>query len=164
MPRAPLVSIVEDNNLLRASLRRLMRSLGFTVETFPSAAGLLASPRLMETDCLIADVNMPAMTGIELYRNLVKAGHAIPTILITAYPNELDRTAALNEGIVCYLQKPLDQQDLIRCLDAAMSTGERPCPISELPSRVRRLEIRPRAGVSTLPSTGPVGSDDGAAK
>ena len=126
MPSAPLVSIVEDDNFLRASMRRLMRSLGFAVETFPSAAGLLASPRLAETSCLITDVNMPAMTGIELYRHLVKTGRAIPTILITAYPNDLDRTAALNEGVVCYLQKPVDQQDLIRCLDAALSTREPP--------------------------------------
>jgi FixJ family two-component response regulator len=126
MPIAPVVSIVEDDDLLRASMRRLMRSLGFTVETFPSAAGLLASPRLAETDYLIADVNMPAMTGIELYRHLAKTGHAIPTILITAYPNDLDRTAALSEGVICYLQKPVDQQDLIRCLEAALSTGEPP--------------------------------------
>src|SRR5712671_4381376 len=121
MPRAPLVSVVDDDDFLRASMRRLMRSLGFTVETFASAAGLLASPRLVETDCLIADVNMPAMTGVELYRHLVKTGHAIPTILITAYPSDLDRTTVLNEGVICYLHKPVDQQDLVRCLDAALS-------------------------------------------
>jgi FixJ family two-component response regulator len=126
MPRAPLVSIVEDDDLVRDSMRNLMRSLGFTVETFPSAAGLLASGRLAETDCLIADVNMPAMTGIELYRHLVETGRAIPTILMTAYPNELDRTSALTEGVICYLQKPIEQQDLTRCLDAALSTGEPP--------------------------------------
>ena len=124
MPRASLVSIVDDDDFLRASMSRLMRSLGYIVETFPSAAGLLASPRLAETDCLIADVNMPAMTGIELYRHLVKTGRAIPTILITAYPNDLDRMAALNDGVICYLQKPVDQRDLIRCLDAALSEGE----------------------------------------
>ena len=126
MPRSALVSIVEDDDLLRASMGRLMRSLGFAVETFASAAGLLESPRLAETDCLIADVNMPAMTGIELYRHLVKTGRAVPTILITAYPNELDRISALNEGVVCYLEKPVDQQALIRCLDAALSTREPP--------------------------------------
>jgi FixJ family two-component response regulator len=126
MPSAPLVSIVEDDSFLRASMRRLMRSLGFTVETFPSAAGLLESPRLAETDCLIADVHMPAMTGIELYRHLTKTGYAIPTILITAYPNDLDRTNALNEGVICYLRKPVDEQDLIRCLDAALPAGEPP--------------------------------------
>lgn len=126
MQRAPLVSIVEDDNFQRASMGRLMRSLGYTVETFPSAAGLLASPRLSETECLIADVNMPAMTGIELYRHLAKTGHAIPTILITAYPNDLDRINALNDGVICYLRKPIDEQDLLRCLDAALPDSAPP--------------------------------------
>jgi FixJ family two-component response regulator len=103
-----------------------MRSLGFTVETFPSAAGLLESPHLAETDCLIADVNMPAMTGIELYRHLMRTGNPIPTILITAYPNEFDRTSALSEGVICYLRKPVDERDLIRCLHAALPAGEAP--------------------------------------
>jgi len=124
MPRTAVVSIVDDDDSLRASMRRLMRSLGYAVETFRSAAELLDSPRLAEMDCLIADVHMPAMTGIELYRHLVKTGRAVPTILITAYPNDIDRTAALNEGIICYLEKPVDQQDLIRWIDAALSTGE----------------------------------------
>jgi FixJ family two-component response regulator len=120
MQKAPLVSIVEDDSFQLASMGRLMRSLGYTVETFPSAAGLLASPRLAETECLIADVNMPAMTGIELYRHLMKSGHAIPTILITAYPNDLDRAKALGDGVICYLRKPIDERDLLRCLDAAL--------------------------------------------
>ena len=101
-----------------------MRSLGYAVEVFPSAADFLASPRLAETACLIADVNMPAMTGIELYRHLVKAGRAIPTILVTAYPNEVDRARALTDGVACYLRKPIDQQDLGRCLRAALNSGE----------------------------------------
>jgi FixJ family two-component response regulator len=120
MQKAPLVSIVEDDSFQLASMGRLMRSLGYTVETFPSAAGLLASPRLAETECLIADVNMPAMTGIELYRHLMKTGYAIPTILITAYPNDLDRANALHDGVICYLRKPIDERDLMRCLDAAL--------------------------------------------
>jgi FixJ family two-component response regulator len=120
MQKAPLVSIVEDDSFQLASMGRLMRSLGYTVETFPSAAGLLASPRLAETECLIADVNMPAMTGIELYRHLMKTGYAIPTILVTAYPNDHDRAKALGDGVICYLRKPIDERDLIRCLDAAL--------------------------------------------
>ena len=70
-----LVSVVEDDRFFRESMRRLMRSLGYTVEAFPSAADFLKSPRLSETACLIADVHMPAMTGIELYRRLLDAGH-----------------------------------------------------------------------------------------
>jgi len=123
MPKASLVSIVEDDQFFRDSMRRLMRSLGYSVEAFPSAADFLASSRLAETTCLIADVHMPAMTGLELYHHLIEAGHAIPTILMTAYPNDVDRARALNDGVVCYLRKPVDEQHLLRCLGAALKSG-----------------------------------------
>jgi FixJ family two-component response regulator len=124
MPKAPLISIVEDDQFFRDSMRRLMRSLGYHVEAFPSAADFLASPRLIETTCLIADVHMPAMTGIELYRHLIKTGYTIPTIIVTAYPDEVDRARALSDGVVCYLHKPVDERHLIRCLRAALESGE----------------------------------------
>jgi FixJ family two-component response regulator len=124
MPIASLVSVVEDDQFFRESMRRLMRSLGYDVAAFPSAADFLASPRLIETTCLIADVHMPAMTGIELHRHLIDAGRAIPTILVTAYPNDVDRIRALNDGVVCYLRKPVDEQHLKRCLHAALTSVE----------------------------------------
>jgi FixJ family two-component response regulator len=124
MMKKPLVSIVEDDRFFRESMRRLLRSLGHVVDVFSSAAEFLASPRLNETACLIADVNMPAMTGLELCRRLVDMGHAIPTILITAFPNDVDRARALNDGVICYLAKPVDQQDLTRCLDAVLASGD----------------------------------------
>ena len=126
MPKASLVSVVEDDQYFRESMRRLMRSLGYNVEAFSSAADFLASPRLVETACLIADVHMPAMTGVELYRHLIEAGYAIPTILVTAYPDDVDRARALNDGVVCYLRKPVDEKHLIRCLRAALESGEPP--------------------------------------
>ncbi len=126
MPKPSLVSIVEDDQFFRESIRRLLRSQGYSVEAFPSAADFLASPRLKETAVLIADVNMPAMTGIELYRHFVDAGHSIPTILVTAYPNDIDRIRALEDGVVCYLRKPVDDEHLIRCLRAALGSGEVP--------------------------------------
>ena len=122
--KKPLVSVVEDDQFFRDSMGRLMRSMGYAVESFPSAADFLASPRLAETDCLIADVHMPAMTGIELYKHLVDAERAIPTILVTAYPNDTDRARALNDGIICYLRKPVDEQDLKRCLHEALASDE----------------------------------------
>ena len=124
MPKRSLVSVVEDDQFVRESMEMLMRSLGYQVEAFASAADFLASPRLAETACLIADVNMPAMTGIELHRHLIDARRAIPTILVTAYPNDVDRSRTLNEGIVCYLRKPVDEQHLKRCLRAALTSGE----------------------------------------
>jgi len=119
-----LVSVVEDDQFFRESMEMLMRSLGYRVEAFASAGDFLASPRSAETACIIADVNMPAMTGIELYRHLSKAGRAIPTILVTAYPNDVDQIRALTDGVVCYLRKPVNEQQLIRCLHAALASGE----------------------------------------
>jgi FixJ family two-component response regulator len=126
MPNASLVSVVEDDQFFRESMRRLLRSFGYTVEAFPSGADFLASPRLRETACLIADVHMPAMTGLELYKHLIDAGYAIPTILMTAYPDNGVRVRALNDGVVCYLRKPVDEEHLMRCLRAALHSGE-PC-------------------------------------
>ena len=126
MPKALLIAVVEDDWFFRDSMRSLMKSLGYTVEAFSSAADFLASPHLIETACLIADVHMPAMTGIELYRHLIDAGYAIPTILVTAYPNDVDRARALNDGVVCYLRKPVDDDHLMRCLRTALSCAELP--------------------------------------
>jgi FixJ family two-component response regulator len=126
MPKTSLVSVVEDDQFFRESMRRLMRSLGYSVEAFPSAADFLASPRLGETACLIADVNMPAMTGLELHRRLIEMGHAVPTILVTAHPDDDVRARALNDGIVCYLRKPVDENHLMWCLRAALHSGEPP--------------------------------------
>ena len=126
MSRTLLVSVVEDDQFCRESMRRLMRSLGYTVEAFSSAADFLASPHLSETACLIADVNMPAMTGVQLHTHLIEARHAIPTILVTAYPNDHDRARALNDGVVCYLRKPIDENSLIRCVRAALTPDETP--------------------------------------
>ena len=104
MAKAPLIAIVEDDEFFRESMRRLIRSLGYTVEAFPSAADFLASRRLDETACLIADIHMPGMTGVELYARLIEAGDKIPTIFVTAYPDEATRVRALKDGIVgCYL-------------------------------------------------------------
>jgi FixJ family two-component response regulator len=126
MTKKHLVSIVEDDRYFRESMGRLMRSLGHAADSFASAADFLASPGLAETACLIADVHMPAMTGLELYRHLVEVRHAIPTILVTAYPNDADRARALSDGVICYLGKPVDEQDLRRCLCAALTSGETP--------------------------------------
>ena len=124
MPKAPLIAVVEDDWFFRDSMRSLMKSLGYTVETFSSAAEFLASPHLIEAACLITDVHMPTMSGIELHRHLVDTGREIPTILVTAYPNDVDRARALNDGVVCYLRKPLDAGDLIRCLHVAFHSDE----------------------------------------
>ena len=126
MPKSSLVSVVEDDQFFRESMRRLLRSLGYAAEAFPSAADFLASPRLGETACLIADLHMPAMTGLELHRRVIDMGHAIPTILVTAYPDNDVRARAQNDGVVCYLRKPVDEEHLMRCLRAALRSDEPP--------------------------------------
>jgi FixJ family two-component response regulator len=118
-----LISIVDDDRPFRESMRKLVTLLGFTVEEFPSAADFLASRLLPKTACLVADVHMPGMTGVELHGRLVKLGHTIPTILVTAYPDEGVRDRALRDGVFCYLSKPVDDEELERCLRSALKSG-----------------------------------------
>jgi FixJ family two-component response regulator len=126
LSKAPLIAIVDDDEFFRESMRGLMRSLGYTVEAFSSAADFLASRRLDETACLIADIQMPGMTGVELYARLIEAEHKIPTIFVTAYPDEARRARALKDGIVCYFLKPFDDNDLVDCVRKAVEGGEPP--------------------------------------
>ena len=126
MPKRSFVSVVEDDQFFRESMKRLLRSLGYRVEAFASAADFLASPRLGDTACLIADVNMPVMTGVELYKHLQDSGHAISTILVTAYADDDVESRALKDGVICYVRKPVDEEHLKQCLLVALQRGERP--------------------------------------
>jgi FixJ family two-component response regulator len=126
MMQKALVSVVDDDRFFRESMCRLMRSLGHTVDVFSSAAEFLASPRLAETACLIADIHMPAMTGLELHRRLIDTGHTIPTILVTAFPSDADHARALNDGVVRYLRKPVDDEHLAQCVREALRSGGSP--------------------------------------
>jgi CheY-like chemotaxis protein len=145
LPKEPLISIVEDDRFVRESIRRLMRSLGYTVAVFPSATDFLESPHLGETACLIADVHMPAMTGAQLYGRLTEQGHAIPTILITAYPDDVVRARVLNDGVVCYLRKPFGDDDLYVVFIRLSAVLGRPKKILEL-IFPRARTMRPEVG------------------
>ena len=118
-----LISIVDDDEPYRESMRKLVALLGYAVEAFPSAADFLASPFLPATACVLADVHMPGMTGIELHGQLIQLGYAIPTILMTAYPDEAVRDRALKDGAICYLSKPVDDAKLESCLRTALKRG-----------------------------------------
>jgi len=124
MAKRILISVIEDDQLFRESMSKLMTSLGYTVEVFSSAADFLASPFLTTTACVVSDVQMPGMTGVELHRHLMDTGHAIPTILVTAHPDEVVRKRALKDGVVCYLCKPVDDAHLKRCLRSALDCGK----------------------------------------
>ena len=120
MPTKFLISIIDDDESYREATKGLMKSLGFTVEAFPSAVDFLASPHLRNTSCVIADINMPHMTGFELHRHLVESGYGIPMILITAYPDDSIRGRAMAEGVICYLTKPCDENALLGCVRSAL--------------------------------------------
>ena len=121
---SPLISVVDDDDESREAVAVLVKSLGFAVETFASAADFLAWPRLRQTSCLIADVNMPGMTGVELHRRLVTLGHAIPTILITAYPDDAVRARAIADGVIAYLSKPCSDCALLDLVRSALNAAD----------------------------------------
>ena len=124
LPAKTLISIIDDDKDFREALQGLMTSMGFTVEAFSSALDFLARTNIRDTSCLIVDVHMPGMTGIELHRRLVESGYAIPTILITAYPDESVRVRAMADGVICYLTKPCDSDELLGCVSLALERIE----------------------------------------
>jgi FixJ family two-component response regulator len=117
----PVISVVDDDESMREAVRGLMKSLGYTAQAFASAEEFLSSRQIPRTSCLIADVQMPGMTGLELYRHLVASGKTIPTILITAYPDDSVRKRALRDGVVGYLSKPFDENDLLACIRSSLN-------------------------------------------
>jgi FixJ family two-component response regulator len=120
MPRKPVITIVDDDESVREATMSLMRALGFTSEAYQCAEDFLKSGRVQATSCLIADVRMPGMSGLELYRHLVASGKSIPTVLITAHSDDGVRARALKAGIICYLTKPFREDDLLECIRSAL--------------------------------------------
>ena len=120
MPRVPLISIIDDDASVRVATNRLVRSFGYAAHTFASADGFLQSPHVNETACVIADVQMPGMSGIELQSHLIAKGCSVPIIFITAFPEESIRSRALKAGAVCFLSKPFDGTILIELIDIAL--------------------------------------------
>ena len=118
----PLIVIVDDDDVFRGALESLVRSLGWGAKAFASAEAYLQSSLMSRTGCLIADMQMPKMNGLELHERLSASGFDIPVIFITAYPEETVRARALNAGAVCFLHKPLDLQGrrLAECVEKAL--------------------------------------------
>jgi FixJ family two-component response regulator len=117
-----LIAVVDDDASARDALAALVKAIGFVVAVFHSAADFLASPELGRTACLIVDVQMPDMSGLELFLFLAAAGTPVPTILVTAYPNEAVRRRALKAGVVDFLAKPVDGETLLTSLRRAVGT------------------------------------------
>jgi FixJ family two-component response regulator len=122
MANPPLISVVDDDDSVRESLGGLIRSVGFAVKAFASAEEFLTSDRLPDTDCLILDVRMPGMNGLELQRQLAASHMSIPVIFITAHGDEETRVRALNGGAVDYLLKPFSEEALLNAINTALKT------------------------------------------
>jgi FixJ family two-component response regulator len=115
-----IVMIVDDDESVRRAARRLIRSYGFAVETFVSADDFLASGRLSETACLVLDVQMPGLNGLELQSRLVAEGHQVPIIFISVFSDENARAQALKTGALCYLVKPFEEAELLNSINLAL--------------------------------------------
>jgi FixJ family two-component response regulator len=121
LPSTPVIAIVDDDNSVREALTSLVRSLGYAAIAFDCAEDLLKSRRRRNVSVVIADVQMPGMTGFELYTRLSASAKPIPTVLITAYPDDGARERALAAGVIGYLGKPFDEHDLLACVRSALT-------------------------------------------
>jgi FixJ family two-component response regulator len=122
------VCIIDDDESVRMATTCLLRSLGHVVRTFASAEEFLSSPYLDEASCLIVDVNMPRMSGLDLQSRLREKGRTLPIIFVTAYPEERARARALEGGAIGYLDKPFDSATLIDYLEVALRRDESKTP------------------------------------
>ena len=120
MPKGPLIAIVDDDESIRDTTKDLLESAGFSAAAFARAASLLKSRRLSQVSCVIADMRMPTMTGLELLQHLVASNRAIPTILMTAYSDERAQARAIKANVVGYLIKPFAADELLACVRRAV--------------------------------------------
>jgi len=125
MPNA-LLSIVDDDESIRRTTVRLLESFDFRAAAFDSAESFLQSPLLAETSCLIVDIQMPGMNGLELQRQLAAAGHRIPIIFVTAYGDRETRRRAVQGGAVAFLAKPFGDDLLLNSIQSALDVGKSP--------------------------------------
>ena len=120
MPQKPLIACVDDDESARDALEGFLKAFGFNSEVFASAEEFLQSGRLENTSCLITDVHLHGMSGLQLQSRLAASGSRIPVIVITAFPNDRVRERALSAGAVCFLDKPFNTEDLLTCIRSAL--------------------------------------------
>ena len=120
MSEAPLIAIIDDDVMICEATKDLVEAFGFNARTFTSAGEFLNSDCVSSTACLISDVQMPGMNGLQLHRKLITSGRHIPVIFITGFPDERVRKRAVAAGAVCYLSKPFDSERLRSCIRSAL--------------------------------------------
>ena len=117
---ANLIAVVDDDAAVRRTTARLIEAFGFRAAAFESADRFLGSDQMSETSCLVADVEMPGMSGLELQSHLAAAGHGIPIIFITAYDRKESRQRAMKAGAIAFLTKPFREELLLQTIRAAL--------------------------------------------
>jgi FixJ family two-component response regulator len=121
MSQKPIIACVEDDESAREALKGLLRASGFSADVFPSAEEFLQSDRFDETSCLITDIHLRGMSGLQLQSRLAASGSRIPVIVITAFPDNRVRQRALSAGAVGFLNKPFNTGDLLSCIRSALN-------------------------------------------
>jgi FixJ family two-component response regulator len=124
LPKVPVISIVDDDQSMRDAMSALVRSLGFAAATFASAEDFLESAHVDDTSCLITDVQMPGLSGVELQSHLIADGRVMPIIGVTAHPEESIRTQMMEAGAVGFLSKPFNDECLIDCIATALKSPD----------------------------------------
>ena len=122
MPKTPRISIVDDDEVVREATADLVTALGFVASTFASVEQFLQSDKIRDTDCVITDLQMPGLTGLELQSCLHAQGNLTPVIFITAFPSDRAQERALNAGAIAFLSKPFEEGSLIKSLKIALGT------------------------------------------
>jgi FixJ family two-component response regulator len=123
MRKNPLIAIVDDDQSIREATDNLLQAGGFETATYADAESFLGSAHRRIASCIVADMRMPGMTGLEMYRALVASGERIPTVLITAYPQDALRAGAREAGVTCCLAKPFAPEQLLECVHEALTEG-----------------------------------------
>lgn len=121
MPEGVLIAVVDDDRSIRNATQDLLNAAGFTTFTFENAKSFLGSSVRTTVACLVADMRMPGMTGLELYEQLVASDNAIPTIIVSAHPEEFSRVRARTSGITYFLTKPFSPDELLDCVRKALA-------------------------------------------
>jgi FixJ family two-component response regulator len=121
----PILSIIDDDDSMRCAMKSLVTSLGLRVHTFRSAEEFLQSPRVDDTSCLITDLQMPGLSGVELQSLLLSQARHMPIILVTGFPEERMRNRAMEAGALGFLSKPFESQTLIKLIEKAIATGRK---------------------------------------
>ena len=124
MQERQFVAIVDDDKSIRNATQDLLKAAGFSTAMFEDAESFLGSASRASAACLVADMRMPGMTGLELHQELVASGHGIPTVIITAHPEELTQARAREAGIRCYLIKPFAPDELLECVCEALAKSK----------------------------------------